>query len=108
MERISFKSGVWHKQCFNCANCKYTLTNTLDDVFDKNGQLYCRPCMKKHFADEFAKPTTISDTQKKIIAGKDEEKCPNCEGQLISKCPFGVILWTEIPMKNLANFCPRI
>ena len=80
MERVSFKSGVWHKQCFNCANCKYTLTNTLDDVFDKNGQLYCRPCMKKHFADEFAKPTTISDTQKKIIAGKDEEKCPNCEG----------------------------
>jgi hypothetical protein len=36
--------------------------------------------MKKHFGDEFAKPTTISDTQKKILAGKDEEKCPNCEG----------------------------
>ena len=30
------------------------------------------------------------------------------KGQLISKCPFGVIVWTKIPTKNLANFCPRI
>ena len=28
-------------------------------------------------------------------------------GQLISKCPFGVIVWTKIPTKNLTNFCPR-
>ena len=64
MERVSFKSSVWHKQCFNCANCKYTLTNTLDDVFDREGQLYCRPCLKKHFGDEYAKPTSVSDTKK--------------------------------------------
>ena len=25
------------------------------------------------------------------------------KGQLISKCPFGVIVWTKIPMKNLTN-----
>ena len=30
------------------------------------------------------------------------------KGQLISKCPFGVIVWTKIPTKNLTNFCPRI
>ena len=30
------------------------------------------------------------------------------KGQLISKCPFGVIVLTKIPMKNLTNFCPRI
>ena len=30
------------------------------------------------------------------------------KGQLISKCSFGVIVWTKIPMKNLTNFCPRI
>ena len=30
------------------------------------------------------------------------------KGQLISKCPFGVILWTKITTKNLTNFCPRI
>ena len=29
-------------------------------------------------------------------------------GQLISKCPFGVIVWTKIPTKNLTNFCPRL
>ena len=28
------------------------------------------------------------------------------KGQLISKCPFGVIIWTKIPTKNLTNFCP--
>ena len=30
------------------------------------------------------------------------------KGQLISKCPFGVIVWTKIPTKNLTNFWPRI
>ena len=30
------------------------------------------------------------------------------KGQLISNCPFGVIVWTKIPVKNLSNFCPRI
>ena len=30
------------------------------------------------------------------------------KGQLISKCPFGFIVWTKIPTKNLTNFCPRI
>ena len=62
--------------------------------------------MKKHFADEFAKPTTISDTQKKIFAGKDEEKCPNCEGQLISECLFDFFRFYKKPTKNLTNFCP--
>ena len=29
------------------------------------------------------------------------------KGQLISKCPFGVIVWTKIPKtKNLANTSP--
>ena len=30
------------------------------------------------------------------------------KGQLISKCPFGVIVWTKVPTKKLTNFCPRI
>ena len=28
------------------------------------------------------------------------------KGQLISKCPFGVIVWTKIPTKTFAKFCP--
>ena len=30
------------------------------------------------------------------------------KGQLIAKCPFGVIVWTKIPTKKFDNFCPRI
>ena len=28
------------------------------------------------------------------------------KGQLISKCPFGVIVWTKIPTKNFPGFLP--
>ena len=34
--------------------------------------------------------------------------CHKVKGQLISKCPFGVIVWTKISTKDLTNFCPRI
>ena len=30
------------------------------------------------------------------------------KGQLVSKCPFGVIVSTKIPTKKFDNFCPRI
>jgi len=30
------------------------------------------------------------------------------KGQLISKCPFGVIVSTKIPTKKFDSFCPRI
>ena len=33
-------------------------------------------------------------------------KCWSCKGQLISKCPFGVIVWTKIATKKFDNFCP--
>ena len=29
------------------------------------------------------------------------------KGQLISKCPLGVIVLTKIPTKKFDNFCPR-
>ena len=28
------------------------------------------------------------------------------KGQLISKCPFGVIVWTKIPTKKFPEFLP--
>ena len=28
------------------------------------------------------------------------------KGQLISKCPFGIIVWTKIPTKLFLDFCP--
>ena len=30
------------------------------------------------------------------------------KGQLISKCPFGVLVQTKIPTKKFYKFCPRI
>ena len=30
------------------------------------------------------------------------------KGQLISKCPFGVIVWTKIPTKFFQDFCPSL
>ena len=30
------------------------------------------------------------------------------KGQLTSRCPFGVIVWTKIPTKKFENFCPGI
>jgi hypothetical protein len=29
------------------------------------------------------------------------------KGQLISKCPFGFIVWTKIPTKLFLDFCPE-
>ena len=39
-----------------------------------------------------------SSTPQKVLA---------CKGQLISKCPVGVIVWTKKPTNSLTNFCPR-
>ena len=30
------------------------------------------------------------------------------KGQLISKCPFGFIVWTKLPTELFLNFCPEI
>ena len=32
---------------------------------------------------------------------------PVGKGQLISKCPFGIIVWTKIPTKLFLDFCPE-
>ena len=34
--------------------------------------------------------------------------CRTSKGQLISKCPFGIIVWTKIPTKLFLDFCPEI
>ena len=35
------------------------------------------------------------------------EICHSTKGQLISKCPFGIIVWTKIPTKLFVDFCPE-
>ena len=36
------------------------------------------------------------------------EKTIFVKGQVISKCPFGFIVWTKLPTKLFLNFCPEI
>ena len=81
LERITSKSGVWHRQCFNCSGCKCNLTSSLDDAYDEQGQLYCKPCLKKYIITENTNiPMTYSDP-KKLPAAKDQENCCNiCQG----------------------------
>ena len=77
LEKITMKSGVWHRQCFNCSSCNYSMTNTLDDVFDRQGSIYCRPCLKKHFAeDSQLKP---SAPKSMIHDANDPNSCPRCQ-----------------------------
>ena len=51
----------------------------------------------------------------KEMAYLDTNKKPKChsfttdmlaKGQLNSKCPFGVIVWTKIPTKKIDKFLP--
>ena len=42
-----------------------------------------------------------------ILTGEDWPfKNGHSRGQLISKCPFGVIVWTKIPTKKFPRFLP--
>ena len=36
----------------------------------------------------------------------DTSPASSIKGQLISKCLFGVIVWTKNQRKNYQNFCP--
>ena len=49
----------------------------------------------------------LGSTQGYKIDILEKKKIFTYKGQLISKCPFGVIVCTKIPKKNLTNFCPR-
>ena len=49
-------------------------------------------------------PVSISSCQRNLMETYHNEA--NTKGQLISKCPFGVIVWTKIATKKFDNFCP--
>ena len=47
----------------------------------------------------------LADKESKTSRGNHSDS-KNTKGQLISKCPFGIIVFTKIPKKKLTNFCP--
>ena len=38
---------------------------------------------------------------------RDHKGSTLSKGQLISKCPFGIIVWAKIPTKSFLDFCPE-
>jgi hypothetical protein len=84
LERITSKSGVWHRQCFNCSGCSCTLTSTLDNAFDQgaDGQIYCRPCLKKYVADEQLTMPSSPKSALMPIDKSDPSACPRCGGRV--------------------------
>ena len=61
------------------------------------------------FNNYYAKKQFQKDVHcaKKILMTFQYFKFSFTKGQLISKCPFGVIVSTKITTKKFANFCPR-
>ena len=55
----------------------------------------------KHLLKSLLKPLVISRTISWAYNFK------STKGQLISKCPFGFIIWTKIPTKLFLDFCPE-
>ena len=94
LERISSKTGIWHRQCFNCNGCSATLTSTLVSGFEApDKELYCKTCFTKRFG-EGTKPLTYSDT-KAIRASTGEHGCPRCGGAVFEaeKVVAGENVW---------------
>ena len=60
--------------------------------------------LKSSQADLDEEPTSIELSL--IIDGKTLVYALDDKGQLISKCPFGVIVWTKIPTKSFPGFLP--
>ena len=59
------------------------------------------------FESDCEKIQNLADKESKT-SQENHSDSKRTKGQLISKYPFGVIVFTKIPTKNLTNFCPRI
>ncbi|XP_065226105.1 muscle LIM protein Mlp84B isoform X1 [Planococcus citri] len=99
------KGTMWHKKCFNCANCHRPLDSMLAcDGPDK--EIYCRSCYGKNFGPKgFGyghSPTLVSTSGESTILfpetrpqtgikGRNGDGCPRCDykvyaaEQMISK-----------------------
>ena len=58
------------------------------------------------FGQNVLKVSTLEDKKKLFKCFTCDSKFSNPKGQLISKCLFGVIVWTKNQRKNYQNFCP--
>ena len=78
-------------------------------IYAKTTQLLCVPSDSKNLPEHFLL------FKKDALAIKSGQfrfsiylfvSLNQCKGQLISKCPFGVIVWTKIPTKFFRGSLP--
>ena len=79
----------------------YTV-HLLSDYFEKDD----------HYFEQLWKLLGQDKIKTPLPSPHDEEPSPYAylypaKGQLISKCPFGFIVWTKIPTKLFLDFCPE-
>ena len=105
----SFKSHVKHmhsnkpkkyersKIRFQCPYCEKTYCGSkpLQDHIvlkhEKSPKFQCEICQGRYPSE---------------VIFREHMKRVHAKGQMISKCPFGVIVWTIIPMKFFPRFLP--
>ena len=68
------------------------------------------PQMSQNLSAQFVCPSPkVWDFNEKMLHWASVVRVwVHTKGQLISKCPFGVIVWTKIPRKNFRDFCPSL
>ena len=74
-EKMTVKSGTFHKHCFNCASCGQSLNYSNFTSHQEN--VYCHGCFQKNF-DTRSKSVGPPDT--KTIKGSSSQNCPRCGG----------------------------
>ena len=72
-----------------------------------------RNCIFQSGYDLVERGTLVVGSKQWALKSKRKiwQRTKGCEagtkGQLISKCPFGFIVWTKIPTKLFLDFCPE-
>jgi len=80
-EKMTTKSGLYHKKCFTCGNCKRALDYQLcTEGPDSN--VYCKLCYS-HMYGHKAKPN-LNTADVTAIQGQEGEAttCPRCQGMV--------------------------
>ena len=82
-ERVSSKTGIYHKNCFSCHQCKKKLDSTLVYAFEApDTHIYCKKCFTDKFG-EGRSPLLWTDTT--TILPMDGQGCPRCGGAVFKQ-----------------------
>ena len=79
-EKMSMRSGSYHKNCFTCKSCSRNL-DYLSAVDGPNAQnVYCQSCYIKNFGPTEIKYNLRSD--QKLIKSQNNQPCKRCDGDV--------------------------